>query len=68
MEEFLPLLSTDLIVFIFKKCVKRMVREVARARVCVCVCVCVCVRVCPHVSTPELLCLFLLHFVNWNRH
>jgi len=43
MEEFLPLLSTDLIVFIVRKCIKRMLREV------------VCVCVCPRVSTPELL-------------
>ena len=28
MEEFLPLLSTDLIVFIFEKCIKRMHIEV----------------------------------------
>jgi hypothetical protein len=36
MEEFLPLLSTDLMVFTFKKCIKRMHGDV--------VCLCACVR------------------------
>jgi hypothetical protein len=58
MEEFLLRLPTGLMVFTFKKCIKRMHGDV----------MCVCVRACPHVSTPELLYSFLLHFVRWNRH
>jgi hypothetical protein len=51
MVEFLPLLSTDLTVFIFKKCIKRMHIYV------VCVCVFVCVFVC--VSWYVCLCVCL---------